>query len=214
MSLLKNQKQASYNIAGVAMQVGSYDEQVQTIKDLKPSLKDLLVPYDSIVTHGGFTERFYGPTEAFCKSWRKFGGRVRAVDISDGSQIEDTIASYASRNALVNLSVQSTVLTKTNQIVAACNRQDMPVYSHSQQGVRAGAVFGSGYSGSIYGPPVAYLIGQVFVDGKDLSTLSLPIVQESSDLCYLEPALQTQGFSHLNEDRLRTMRMLPIQHVE
>ena len=214
VGLVENSEYGSGHTIGAVMGVESYDEQVKTIRELKPSLKRLVVPYDSSLTHGGLTERYYGPTQALCHSWRDHGGRVSVVEVQAGNNMGDIIARAAGRDGLVNLSVQSSIMIQTKNIIEACSKKGAPVYAHSKQGVRAGAVLGSGNSGSEYGPAVAYCIVKTIIQGYDPLALKMIRVKESSDLCYFEPQLVGQGFGYLQQETLRKMRMLPIDKVE
>lgn len=201
-------------LAGVITVPPCHNEAVKTIRDLKPELTELLVPYDSILTHAGLTEKCYGASQSLIAAWKKHGGKVRALEIQPSDNIAEKIIGAAQPHTLVNLSCQSSVIAQADAITAACNMHNIPLYAHDRQGVRRGAVLGTGSSGTTYGPWLASLVGQICIEKAPTTALTLPLVNEQKEVCYFEPGLATQGFEHLDDATLRKMRMLPIQHVE
>lgn len=200
-------------ITGVAMAVPAYYNQVKTIRDLKPELTDLLIPYDTTLTHAGLPEHCYGATESFASSWKDLGGKVKVVEVEAHHDIAEKLLEAASPRSMINLSTTSSIIAQTDKIIRACNTYNIPVFAHNRQAVRRGTVLGSGGSADPYGPPLAQLIGKICIERKPFSEVPLSIIYEHKDVCFFDRALRSQGFMHLDDAQLRAMRMLPIHEI-
>lgn len=212
--LLRSLKHGSENVIGVRAEAPSYHEHVKALRELKPELCELLIPFDDTLRYYGLPDRQCTMSELFSEAWQDHGGQVKTVYIRPDISIADLLASVASKHSLINLSLDTTVTIQSEEIFDLSRARGIPVFAHNRQAIRRGAAVGTGSHGGEYGPYLAMLIGEICLYRYSVSDLQIPVHYESSEFCFLEPELVRQGFDRLNDAVLRTMRMLPIQYVE
>lgn len=210
---LKEFGKSTENTTGVVMQVPSYDDQAQTIKDLRPDTTSMVVPYDTNLGDGGVTSAHAGATATLSRAWQALGGTSTVIPLDGLGDIGGTIVKEAPEKSIVNLSLESSVLAQMPRIVQQANKHGLTLYAHDRISVRRGAALGSGGSGSSYGPHTAQMISQVLVERSRPKDIPPAVVVEDKHVCFQNETIEQQGIAVAGE-MMRKMQMLPIEMVE
>lgn len=211
--LLRENDVSSDLMTGVIMGLPSYKKQAQVLKALRPDAKYMLVPYDIGLGTGATSAANSGGTKRLSDEWKKLGGKARNFGFLGENDIGAAIAGNAQKNSLVNLSLESSTLAQMGSIVRHANKHGLTLFAHDRISVRRGAAFGSGTSGSTFGPAAAQIISQLVVLEYETINIKPVVIQEDDRMCFHTESLEQQGIN-LDQSALGLMQMMPVEAVE
>lgn len=198
-------------ITGVQTVFPEYHEQMEVLRDLRPTGNRVIVPRASMIAReSDMDDVFIQDHSSFAGACSKNDFSINTLPLFPEDDVVENLKQIDTRKGdIVCIPTDSPILSQAERITEYCNEISATAYAFDLTAVARGAAIGSGSSGYTYARRIVPILYQLLVDQRHPSAVNVETVVESSESRYNEMAMRKQGI----QPTMRDWRLMKIRSV-
>lgn len=197
------------HLIGVKTVFPDYRNQIQTLLDLRPSAKKVVIPHNIHMPRGREDIPYKSEVELLTEAFINHGLEVVTLPITHDTPLHKALQPYTDSTHIVCTPNDSVITVQHEAITHLCEQYGITYFSSDVMSIQRGAAVGFGTSGSSYVSAISYLLHHILNEGHTPNTLPLLEVAESAEVRYNEYHMKKQGIE-LTEKEWRFLKMRSI----